>query len=149
MYQRTEIIGNLGRDPEMRYLPSGKPVTTMNVATNRQYKGADGNMVKETTWFRVSVFGSAAEACAQYLAKGRMIFAEGALRPDPKTGGPKVYEKQDGTHGASFEMVASLVKFLGGGNGEHVERAVAGDEPTEAEAAGADTAGGNAEDFPF
>ncbi len=118
MYQHLTIIGNLGRDPEMRYLPDGRPVTTMNIATNRTYTGSDGNQVKETTWFRVSVFGKTAENCAQYLAKGRMVLIEGHLRPDPQTGGPKIWTRQDGTAGASFEITATNVKFLPGGRAE-------------------------------
>ena len=115
MYQKLVIIGNLGRDPEMRYMPDGRPVTRLNVATNNVYKDASGQTVKETTWFQVSVFGKQAEACGQYLQKGRMVLVEGRLRPDKQTGGPRIYDKQDGTKGASFEVSALAVKFLGGG----------------------------------
>jgi len=115
MYQHLTIVGNLGRDPEMRYTPSGTPVTTLSVATNRQYKDNSGQQVKETTWFRVSVFGKTAENCAQYLQKGRMVLIEGILRPDPKTGGPRIYQRQDGTSGTSFEVFANAVKFLPSG----------------------------------
>jgi single-strand DNA-binding protein len=115
MYQKLVIIGNLGRDPEMRYLPDGRPVTQLNVATNNVYKDANGQQVKETTWFRVSVFGKQAEACAQYLQKGRSVLVEGRLRPDKNTGGPRIWDKQDGTKGASYEVNAMTVKFLGGG----------------------------------
>jgi len=121
MYQHLTIIGNLGRDPEMRYLPDGRPVTTMNIATNRTYKDSSGQQVKETTWFRVSVFGKTAENCAQYLAKGRMALIEGHLRPDPQTGGPKIWTRQDGTPGASFEMFATNVKFLPSGRADTAE----------------------------
>jgi single-strand DNA-binding protein len=112
MYQSTTIIGNLGRDPEMRYTPSGTPVTSMNVATSRKYTGSDGQVVKETTWFRVSVFGKQAEACAQYLKKGSLVLVEGHLTPDKTTGGPKTFTRQDGTVGASFEIFAGTVRFL-------------------------------------
>lgn len=114
MYQHLTLVGNLGRDPEMRYLPDGRPVTTMNVATNRVYNDQNGQQVKETTWFRVSVFGKSAEACAQYLHKGSQVFVEGRLTPDKTSGGPRIWTKQDGTPGASFEVVAQTVKFLGG-----------------------------------
>ena len=114
MYHRIELIGNLGRDPEMRYLPDGRPVTTLNIATNRTYTDQSGQQVKETAWFRVSVFGKMAEACAQYLTKGRPVFVEGRLQHDKTSGGPRIWTRQDGTAGSSFEVVASTVKFLGG-----------------------------------
>jgi single-strand DNA-binding protein len=104
MYQRLTIIGNLGRNPEMKFLPSGTPVTTLSVATNRTYKDNNGQQVKQTTWFRVSVFGKQAEACAEYLQKGRLVLCEGHLQPDKNTGGPRIWEKQDGTPAASCSM---------------------------------------------
>jgi single-strand DNA-binding protein len=119
MFHTIVIVGNLGRDPEMRYTPSGQAVTTFNLATNRQYTGSDGQMVKETTWFRVTVWGKQAETCSQYLKKGRSVLVEGRLTPDPATGGPKVWTRQDGTAGASYEVTAQTVRFLGGrGEGE-------------------------------
>jgi single-strand DNA-binding protein len=111
MYQSTSIIGRLGNDPEMRFLPSGDPVTTFSVATDRTYT-KDGEKQKETTWFRVSVFGKMAEACNTYLTKGKLVFVEGQLRSDPKTGGPVIFEKQDGSASASFEIRANQIKFL-------------------------------------
>ena len=113
MYHTIIIVGNLGKDPEMRYSPSGQAVTSFNVATNRQYTGADGQQVKETIWFRISVWGKQAEACSQYLKKGRQVLIEGRLTPDPATGGPRIWNRQDGSTGASFEVTASTVRFLG------------------------------------
>jgi single-strand DNA-binding protein len=115
MYQHLTIIGNLGRDPEMRYTPSGTPVTTFSMATNRTYKGNDGQQVKETCWFRVSVFGKMAETVTQYLHKGSMVLVEGRMTPDKTTGGPRIWDKQDGTKGASFEVFATNVRFMPGG----------------------------------
>ena len=112
MYQQIIIVGNLGRDPEMRYTPSGTPVTSLNVATNRKYTGSDGQAVKETTWFRVSVFGKSAETCAQYLKKGSAVLVEGRLTPDKQSGGPRVYQRPDGTTGATYEVFANTVRFL-------------------------------------
>ena len=112
MYQQIIIVGNLGKDPEMRYTPSGTPVTSMNVATNRKYTGSDGQVVKETTWFRVSVFGKMAETCAQYLKKGSTVLVEGRLTPDKNSGGPRTYHRQDGTMGATYEVFANTVRFL-------------------------------------
>jgi len=129
MYQRLTIIGNLGRDPEMRYTPSGTPVTNLNVATNRVYKDANGQQVKETCWFRVSVFGKSAENAAQYLQKGRMVLVEGILRPDPQTGGPRLYDRQDGTKGTSYEVFATNIRFLPTGRAEGGPPAPAEDVP--------------------
>ncbi len=112
MYQKLIIIGNLGRDPEMRYTPSGQAVTNFNVATNRKYTTSDGNQVEETTWFRVSTWGKTAEVCNQYLKKGSKVLVEGRLNPDPDTGGPKIWTRQDGTSAASFELTGNQVRFL-------------------------------------
>ena len=112
MYQKMVIAGNLGRDPEMRYTPSGQAVTNLNVATNRQYTSNSGEKVKETTWFRVSVWGKQAESCNQYLRKGSKVLVEGRMNQDPATGGPRVWTGQDGSPRASFEMTAQTVRFL-------------------------------------
>ena len=108
MYQKLIFIGNLGSNPEQRFTPSGDPVTTFSVATSRKYGETD-----ETTWFRVSVWGKQAEACSQYLHKGSKVLVEGALKADAQ-GNPRTYERKNGTWGASFEVVASSVKFLSG-----------------------------------
>jgi single-strand DNA-binding protein len=112
MYQTVIIVGNLGRDPEMRYTPSGQAVTNFSVATNRQYTASSGEQVKETTWFRVSTWGRQAEICNQYLRKGAKVLVEGRLVPDPATGGPRTWQRQDGTTAASFEVSAATVRFL-------------------------------------
>jgi single-strand DNA-binding protein len=113
MFQTIILAGNLGRDPEMRYLPSGQALTTFSVATNRQYTGSDGQLVKETTWFRITAWGKQAETCNQYLKKGSKVLVEGRLTSDSATGGPRIWNRQDGTPGASFEVSASTVRFLG------------------------------------
>jgi single-strand DNA-binding protein len=112
MYQSITVIGRLGRDPEMRYMPNGDPVTSFSVATDRAWNDKNGQKQKETTWFRVSVFGKSAETANQYLSKGKMVLVEGRLRVDPKTGGPTTFTRQDGTVGTSFEIVANTVRFL-------------------------------------
>lgn len=112
MYHTIIIVGNLGRDPEMRYTPGGQAVTNFNVATNRQYTSSDGQQVKETVWFRVSTWGKNAENCNQYLRKGSRVLVEGRLVPDQATGGPRTYTRQDGTPGASFDVNAVTVRFL-------------------------------------
>ena len=118
MFQQITIVGYLGRDPEMRFTPSGQAVTSFSVATSRSYTSNAGQKVDETTWFRVSVWGSQAEACSQYLKKGRPVLVVGRLRPDPETGNPRTFTRNDGTTGASFEINALTVKFLPSGRGE-------------------------------
>jgi single-strand DNA-binding protein len=136
-YHTIIVVGRLGRDPEMRYTPSGQAVSSFSIATDRQYTGQDGTPVKETTWFRVSVWGKQAETVNQYLSKGKMVLVEGRLQVDPKTGGPRVYQRQDGTTGTSFEISASTVRFLsprseGGGGGGAGSESFA-EPPTEGE----------------
>lgn len=141
MYQKLVLVGNLGNDPEMRYTPQGTPVTRLSVATSRKYNTADGQQKEETLWFRVSVFGKQAEACNQYLSKGRQVLIEGHLTGD-ENGGPRIWTTQDGKPRASFEVFAENVKFLGSGKREGAPSATASAEvPIEAPAAG--------EDLPF
>jgi len=111
-------LHNLGGDPEMRYMPDGTAVTNFSLATNRRWTGQDGQTQEETTWFRVSVWRRQAEIANQYLSKGRRVLVEGRLRPDPQTGGPRTYTRQDGTVGASYELTADFVRFLGGRDDE-------------------------------
>jgi len=113
MYQTLILIGNLGKNPEMRFSPSGQPVTTFSVATNRRYNGTNGQPVSETTWFRITIWGKQAEACNEFLQKGSKVLVEGRLTPDPQTGGPHIWEN-NGKFGASFEVTASTVRFLTG-----------------------------------
>lgn len=123
------IVGNLGRDPEMRYTPSGKPVTDFSVAVNRQYTGANGQVVKDVVWFKVATWGKQAETCNQFLKKGAKVLVEGRLDYDSKTGGPKTWEGQDGSYHTGFALVAQTVRFLSAKNGEitaHAEPAEGG-----------------------
>lgn len=107
MYQKTIIAGNLGRDPESRYMQSGEMVCNFSVAVNGYRKGE-----KTTTWFRVSAFGKQAETCNQYLRRGSKVLVEGRLNADPASGGPRVWTAQDGAPKASFEITAETVRFL-------------------------------------
>lgn len=132
MYQKIVIVGNLGTDPEMRYMPDGTAVTNFNVATNRKWTDrASGEPRGETTWFRVSVWRQQAEAANQYLSKGRQVLVEGRLRPDPQTGGPRLWTGQDGSMRASFELTAEVVRFIGSREGATMTEG----EPTERPAA--------------
>jgi single-strand DNA-binding protein len=112
MFHTLIIVGNVGRDPEMRYTPSGQAVTSFSVASNRKYTSSNGEQVNETIWFRVSAWGKQAEVCNQFLKKGSRVLIEGRLTPDRSTGGPRLWQKQDGTSAASFEVTAQTVRFL-------------------------------------
>ena len=115
MYQKIIFVGNLGNDPEMRYLPNGTPVTSFSVAVNRRWTDTQsGQPVDETTWFRVKVWNKPAEVANQYLSKGQKVLVEGVLTPDRQTGGPAIFTRRDGTAGASFEVRAETVRFLSG-----------------------------------
>lgn len=112
MYHQLIIVGNVGKDPELRYTPSGQAVTSFSVATNRQYTTGNGEQVKETIWFRVSTWGKTAEICNEYIKKGSKVLIEGRLTPDKNTGNPRIFQKTDGTPGANFDVTASTVRFL-------------------------------------
>ena len=115
MYQKVIVVGNLGNDPEMRYMADGTAVTNFSLATTRRWTDrASGEQREETVWFRVAVWGRQAEPVNQYLSKGRQVLVEGRLVPDPETGGPRLFTRQDGTVGASFELRAFTVQFLAG-----------------------------------
>jgi len=106
------FVGNLGRDPEMRYTPAGEAVTNFSVAINDNYTDKQGQKVERTIWIRVSTGGRQAETCNQYLKKGRKVLVEGRLVPDNATGGPRLWNRQDGTVAASYEVSAQTVRFL-------------------------------------
>ena len=99
------IIGNLGSEPEMRFTPNGRPVTSFNVATNWRYTTAEGERKEETEWFSIVTWGKLAEQCNQFLTKGRLVYVEGRLRMH-------TWEGQDGQRRSRNEIVASRVSFL-------------------------------------
>ncbi len=99
------IIGRLGRDPEMRYTPSGRPVTTFSMATSRSWNTADGNRRTETEWFNVVAWSNLAEICKQYLSKDRLVYIEGRLQT-------RHWEDQDGNKHSATEIVASEMIVL-------------------------------------
>jgi single-strand DNA-binding protein len=109
MYHQIIIVGNVGRDAEMRYTPSGQAVTSFSVAANRFYTTGNGEQEKETAWFRVTTWGKQAEVCNQYVKKGMLVLVEGRLTPDKGTGGPRVWGDPPK---ASFEVSAGTVQFL-------------------------------------
>lgn len=103
---KVMIIGHLGRDPEMRYTPSGKPVTTFTVATGRLWKSSDGEQHSETEWFNVVAWGNLAERCKNYLSKGLQVYVEGRLQT-------RRWDDNDGVKHVSVEIVANEMLMLG------------------------------------
>jgi single-strand DNA-binding protein len=125
---KVMIIGNLGRDPEMRYTPSGRPVTTFSVATSRAWNTSEGEKHVETEWFNVVAWSNLAEICKQYLTKGQQVYIEGRLQT-------RHWEDQEGNKHTSVEIVANEMIILG-------ERREAGEASGEAESV-------EEEEFPF
>jgi single-strand DNA-binding protein len=125
---KVMIIGNLGRDPEMRYTPSGKPVTTFSVATSRTWSTSDGEKREETEWFNVVAWSSLAEICKQYLTKGQQVYIEGRLQT-------RHWDDQEGNKHTSVEIVANEMIILS-------ERRETGEGSTESESS-------EEEEFPF
>ena len=99
------VIGNVGTDPEMRYTPNGKPVTSFRLATGRTYTASDGERRQDTEWFTIVAWDQLAESCNQYLVKGKRVFCEGRLKSNSWTG-------QDGQTRFRNEIIASRVIFL-------------------------------------
>ncbi len=116
MFSQITLVGRLGSAPVMRFTSSGDPVTSFPVATSTKHNDAE-----TTTWYRVSVFGSQAEACNKYLSTGSPVLVVGALKPDPETGGPRIWKSEDGVPHANFEVTAHTVRFLPGGKTAQAE----------------------------
>ena len=107
MFSKTIVVGYLGRDPELRFTPSGQQVCSFSVATSRSWTDQSGQQQEKTTWFRVTAWGKLAELCHQYLSKGRLVLVEGEVDASAWTG-------QTGEPRASLELNARNVRFLGG-----------------------------------
>ena len=113
-YQEITLIGFLGRDPEMRYTPGGQAVANFPLAVNRRYRDGQGELVKETLWFQITAWDRLAENANQFLEKGSQIMVKGRLNADPETGAPRIWERKDGSPGASYEVTAREIIFLTG-----------------------------------
>nr|AFK79132.1 single-strand binding protein [uncultured bacterium F39-01] len=112
-------MGNLGRDPELRYTPQGTPVCSFSMATNERRKDKSGEMQDQTTWFKVTLWGRQAETASQYLQKGRPVYIEGRLRVEEWT-------DRDGKPRQTLEVTATDMQFIGSRSDEPpVERAAA------------------------
>lgn len=107
-FNKIIIVGNLGRDPELRYTPQGKPVCTFSMATNERRKDRNAEMQDHTTWFRITLWNRLAETASQYLQKGRSVYIEGRLRVEE-------YIDRDGKPRKSLEVTATDMQFIGNG----------------------------------
>ncbi len=104
------LVGNLGRDPELRYTQSGQPVANFTLATNERWTGRDGQSQERTEWHRIVVWGKQAENAAHYLSKGRPVYIEGRIQT-------REWEDKEGQKRQTTEIVAQTVQFLGGRGG--------------------------------
>ena len=109
-FNKIIIVGNLGRDPELRYTPQGTPVCSFTLATNERRKDKTGEMQDQTTWFRITLWGRQAETASQYLTKGRPVYIEGRLRVEEWT-------DRDGKARHTLEVHATEMQFIGSGGG--------------------------------
>ncbi len=100
------LIGNLGKDPDLRYTPSGQAVATFSLATNERYKDKDGQLVDRTEWHNIVVWGKQAETAKEYLKKGRQIFVDGCIAY-------RTYDDREGNKRYITEVVAQRIQFLG------------------------------------
>ncbi|MGI5862214.1 MAG: single-stranded DNA-binding protein [Myxococcales bacterium] len=132
------IVGNLGRDPEVRYTPSGQAVATFTVATNERWTDKSGQPQERTEWHRIVVWGKQAENCGQYLRKGRPVYIEGRIQT-------REWTDKEGQKRYTTEIVANQVQFLGGRDGAG-SREDFGPPPKEFEMG---PTGGGEEDIPF
>lgn len=104
---KVTIIGNLGRDPEMRYMPSGDAIANLRIATAEKYKDRNGEMQESTEWHSVAFFGKTAEVCGQYLKKGSQVYVEGSLRT-------RKWQDKDGNDRYTTEIRGDRMQMLGG-----------------------------------
>ena len=108
---KVTLIGNLGSDPEVRFLPSGQAVGNFNIATTERFKDRTGQPTERTEWHRIVVFGKQAENCKEYLKKGRQVYIEGRLQT-------REWDDKQGQKRRTTEIIAQTVQFLGGPRGE-------------------------------
>lgn len=117
-FNKITLVGNLGRDPELRYTPQGTPVCSFTMATNEKRKDKAGETQDVTTWFRVTLWGRQAETASQFLTKGRPVYIEGRLRMEEWT-------DRDNKSRYTLEVHATDMQFIGGGRGDETHSTAA------------------------
>ena len=141
------IIGNLGKDPEVRFTPGGQAVANFTIATNESWKDKNGQQQERTEWHRIVVWGKLAELCGEYLKKGRQAYVEGRLQT-------REWQDQEGKKNYTTEIVANVVQFLGSRDGAGAGRSQTngadfGPPPPGMDDAPSSSGGGSDEDIPF
>lgn len=143
-FNKITLVGNLGRDPELRYTPQGTPVCSFTIATNERRKDKSGENQDVTTWFRVTLWGRQAETASQFLTKGRPVYIEGRLRVEEWT-------DRDGKQRHTLEVHATDMQFIGGGRGDDAPSG--GSRSDSASSGGSEPMGGGGDisddDIPF
>ena len=137
------LVGNLGRDPETRYMPDGGAITNVSIATTDKWKDKSGEMQEKTEWHRVAFFGKLAEIAGEYLKKGSQVYVEGRLQT-------RKWQDKDGQDKYTTEIVANVMQMLGSraGGGDRGDTAPRGERaPQAAEAKPAKAGGGKFDDF--
>lgn len=124
-FNKIIIVGNLGRDPELKYTPQGQQVCEFSVATSEKRKDNSGEMKDETTWFKVTLWGRQAEVASQYLAKGRQVYVEGRLRA-------REWTDKEGRQRTSLEVFGTDLRLLGNRSDDAMANAAAGSTTTHA-----------------
>ena len=136
------LIGNLGRDPEVRFTGSGKAVANFSIATSEVFSDAQGQRQERTEWHNIVVWGKQAETCGQYLQKGRQVYIEGSIRS-------RQYDDKDGNKRYITEIVAQRVQFLGGGGAGGGGRSAGPRDAVADEPPGSGAPGAPEDDIPF
>lgn len=144
-FNKIIIVGNLGRDPELRYTPQGTAVCNFSMATNEKRRDKSGELQDITTWFRITLWGRQAENASKYLQKGSQVYIEGRLRIDE-------WVDRDGNPRQTLDVNASDMQFLSGGRQEEYSGGDSDDYDSSSSAAGAAAASdssGEDDDIPF
>jgi len=146
MVNKVILVGNLGKDPEVRYTSGGQAVANLRIATSRNWTDKQsGQKREETEWHDVEVWGKQAEQCGEYLSKGRQVYVEGRLKTD------KWQDKQSGQDRYKVKVVADTVRFLGGGGRGAARPAAeeAGAPPAQMDEGPGEPASTGGDDIPF
>ena len=144
-FNKIIIVGNLGKDPELRYTPQGTAVCSFSVATNEKKKDKSGELQDVTTWFRVTLWNRQAENASKYLTKGSPIYIEGRLRVEEWT-------DRDGNNRYTLEVQGSDMQFLGSGRGDEMSQEAPSERdfaPAESSARSAAASSQADDDIPF
>ena len=142
MLNKVLLIGRLGRDPEVRYMPNGEAVCNFSVATNETWNDRNGQRQESTEWHNVTMYRNLAEIAGKYLTKGSQVYLEGKIQS-------RKYQGKDGIERTAYEIIANEMKMLGGGNSEQQVQSAQAETPTRRQATPAMPAEDIDDDVPF